>query len=326
MCGGGGGGGGNSSWQDEQAAQIRDENRRRAEEEARRINATNQINSLYGKDGQDQGQNMDALRDLLGQQYNASNTAPTLGSGGGGGLLYSPINTGSKEDRLNDMLNGTSPNQLAAQAQAEGKYNQEMSAYNDARNSWIESELARSGGKYANAAEQGRQREAGYDQVRLNSLGLMMDDISNNKSDAERATKFGLARSGLFGGSVDIDEHRNLAEANQKSVINANQLADNQVERMRSDDEATRADLISKINAGLDGDSAALTAVERMKNNRNEAMTAPPSSLLNNLFASAGSFWNNYQYGQGYGQTQQQNRGGSSPYSSGSSGKLTGSY
>ena len=68
----------------------------------------------------------------------------------------------------------------------------------------------------------------------------------------------------------------------------ANQYADNQVAQMRSNDESTRADLISRINAGLDADSAATTATQRMLNNRQEALTTNPSGALNNLFAGIG--------------------------------------
>lgn len=143
------------------------------------------------------------------------------------------------------------------------------------------------------------QRNAGYDKVRQSNLGLMMNDIARNMADTTRNVGFGLQRNGLFGGSVDVDTHRDITDANQRSVIQANQLADSQVASMRSNDESTRADLISRINAGLDADSAAATASQRMAINRQQALSEPSSGALNNLFASIGGALNSYQYANG---------------------------
>lgn len=143
------------------------------------------------------------------------------------------------------------------------------------------------------------QRNASYDKVRQSNLGLMMEDIARNRADTTRNVGFGLQRNGLFGGSVDVDTHRDITDANQRSVIQANQLADSQVASMRSNDESTRADLISRINAGLDADSAATTASQRMAINRQQALSEPSSGALNNLFASIGGALNSYQYANG---------------------------
>ena len=143
------------------------------------------------------------------------------------------------------------------------------------------------------------QRNAGYDKVRQSNLGLMMNDIARNRADTTRNVGFGLQRNGLLGGSVDVDTHRDITDANQRSVIQANQLADSQVASMRSNDESTRADLISRINAGLDADSAAATASQRMAINRQQALSQPSSGALNNLFASIGGALNSYQYANG---------------------------
>ena len=143
------------------------------------------------------------------------------------------------------------------------------------------------------------QRNAGYDKVRQSNLGLMMNDIARNRADTTRNVGFGLQRNGVCGGSVDVDTHRDITDANQRSVIQANQLADSQVASMRSNDESTRADLISRINAGLDADSAAATASQRMAINRQQALSEPSSGALNNLFASIGGALNSYQYANG---------------------------
>ena len=162
------------------------------------------------------------------------------------------------------------------------------------------------------------QRNASYDKVRQSNLGLMMEDIARNRADTTRNVGFGLQRNGLFGGSVDVDTHRDITDANQRSVIQANQLADSQVASMRSNDESTRADLISRINAGLDADSAAATASQRMAINRQQALSEPSSGALNNLFASIGGALNSYQYANGaanpYGNMGKQSGGNMGGY------------
>ena len=141
-------------------------------------------------------------------------------------------------------------------------------------------------------------RQAGYDQIRASNMAILQDDINRNRNDAARLLKFGLSRSGLSGGSVDIDENRNLTDANQRSIIQANQLSDNQVQQVRAKDESDYATAIQKIDAGLDADTAITTATQAVKNNRDQAISDPTSSSLNNLFASIGNAWGNYQYGQ----------------------------
>ena len=142
------------------------------------------------------------------------------------------------------------------------------------------------------------QNEA-YEKVRQNNLGLMLDELSRNRESASRDLRFGLARSGLAGGSVDISENKNIADTNQLGIIQANQLADSQVASMKSQDESTRANLINRINAGLDADSAADAASRQMSLTREQAMAEPKSSAMNNLFQSIGNFWNSYQYSSG---------------------------
>ncbi|OSI16505.1 hypothetical protein BWD09_06995 [Neisseria dentiae] len=141
-------------------------------------------------------------------------------------------------------------------------------------------------------------RQQGYDSVRDSSLKFAMDEIARNKADAERMARFGLARSGLYGGSADLSTSNDIADSYSRSIIQANQLADNKVASLRSQDEAMRADLISRINAGLDADSALSTANQSMMNYRNEALTAPQSALLNNLFSGIGNAFSSYQYGK----------------------------
>ena len=274
MCGGGGGGGTSAetrALQNQQLKQAQQDEQRRTIEEQRRLNAVQQINALYGM--QSKAADVDAYNKALGSMYDLENP---------GGLEKDKYLT---DNALKQVSNAeVSTNEAQRNAGGRDKY------------------LADNALKQVSVADvmsNEAQRNAGYDKVRQSNLGLMMSDIARNRADTTRNVGFGLQRNGLFGGSVDVDTHRDITDANQRSVIQANQLADSQVASMRSNDESTRADLISRINAGLDADSAAATASQRMAINRQQALSEPSSGALNNLFASIGGALNSYQYANG---------------------------
>lgn len=296
MCGGGGGGGGldqsTVDLQNYQLAQSKKEDQRLKEEEARQQQAKNAIRVLYGYDPQ-------AYDNMVTQdQKNA---------------IYAYYDNANKKPVLqveeNNVLGGTSGpfgqviNATASDANKK-QYEQALQHWNDGRDKYYQAEMAKllSGvdmtTQSAEAKANATARQAGYDQIRTSNMAIMNSDIARNRADAERALKFGLARSSLTGGSVDIDENKNILDANQRSTVQANQLADNQVQQVRAQDEADYANSIQKINAGLDADTAITAATAAVKNNRDQAISDPTSSSLNNLFASIGNAWSNYQYGQ----------------------------
>ena len=144
-------------------------------------------------------------------------------------------------------------------------------------------------------------RESGYDSVRQNALAIALDSLSKQREEAGRNVRFNVARSGLTGGSVDVDENQNLANRYSEGVIQANSNADGIVNNVRGKDEATRADLISRINAGMDANSASQAALAQIQNNQNIAKVDGQSNLLSNFFNGIASGIGGYQYGYGLG-------------------------
>ena len=144
-------------------------------------------------------------------------------------------------------------------------------------------------------------RESGYDSVRQNALAIGLDSLSKQREEAGRNVRFNVARSGLTGGSVDVDENQNLANRYSEGVIQANSNADGIVNNVRGKDEATRADLISRINAGMDANSASQAALAQIQNNQNIAKVDGQSNLLSNFFNGIASGIGGYQYGYGLG-------------------------
>lgn len=154
--------------------------------------------------------------------------------------------------------------------------------------------------KYDGSAQRAA-RESGYDSVRQNALAIALDSLSKQREEAGRNVRFNVARSGLTGGSVDVDENQNLANRYSEGVIQANSNADGIVNNVRGKDEATRADLISRINAGMDANSASQAALAQIQNNQNIAKVDGQSNLLSNFFTGIASGIGGYNYGYGLG-------------------------
>lgn len=148
-------------------------------------------------------------------------------------------------------------------------------------------------------SKQMEQRNAGYETVRQNALGLALNDLSEQKTDASRNTRFGLARAGLTGGSVDVDVNQNIADRYAKGVLQSNQNADGIVSGVRAKDEAARADLISRINAGMDANSATTSALAQMQNNQAAAKAEGQSTFLNDFFNGIMGGIGSYQFNKG---------------------------
>ena len=259
MCGGGGGGGTSAETRALQEQQLK---QAQQDEQRRTIEEQRRLNAV---------QQINALYGMQSKAADVDAYNKALGS------LYDLDNPGGLE---------------------KDKYLKDKDKYLKDKDKYLKDNALKQVGN-AEVSTNEAQRNAGYDKVRQSNLGLMMNDIARNRADTTRNVGFGLQRNGLFGGSVDVDTHRDITDANQRSVIQANQLADSQVASMRSNDESTRADLISRINAGLDADSAAATASQRMAINRQQALSEPSSGALNNLFASIGGALNSYQYANG---------------------------
>lgn len=149
------------------------------------------------------------------------------------------------------------------------------------------------------ASQQLAQRNAGYETVRQNALGLALNDLAEQKTDASRNTRFGLARAGLTGGSVDVDANQNIADRYAKGVLQSNQNADGIVSGVRAKDEAARADLISRINAGMDANSATTSALAQMQNNQAAAKAEGQSTFLNDFFNGIMGGIGSYQFNKG---------------------------
>ena len=133
-------------------------------------------------------------------------------------------------------------------------------------------------GDPANSRDQlyAEQKDAVYD---LNS-----QEVDRQAGVAEQANRFGLARSGLSGGSVDIDSNSELDRRTNEGLLRAGGIADQSAADLKAADERTRSSLISMAQSGIDTGSAATMALNGLKVNADSVAAERSGSTVGNLF------------------------------------------
>lgn len=273
MCGGGGGG---SASQDalaqEQNLQMQRNNARQQNEDLARQRAIAQINQLYGIDSQVDGTAVEEV----------AYTPPQVEE-----VVAAPVVTGNTKTNKSMSPNQNEFKKLMDKKQQPATGTPQF--------------VSKPFSQMYDGSAQRAARESGYDSVRQNALAIALDSLSKQREEAGRNVRFNVARSGLTGGSVDVDENQSLANRYSEGVIQANSNADGIVNNVRGKDEATRADLISRINAGMDANSASQAALAQIQNNQNIAKVDGQSNLLSNFFTGIASGIGGYNYGYGLG-------------------------
>lgn len=154
----------------------------------------------------------------------------------------------------------------------------------------------------ARADEQKRQAEIKAAQKRVEAIfgspGREMDiadleaatreflqsDLDRQHTDTSRNLKFAMARSGLAGGSADIDKNRKLAENYLRGILEVERRANTAGATLRSQDASTKAGLFSQILGGLDASTAASEAARSLQTNVALAKSDAYQQGLGDLF------------------------------------------
>lgn len=120
------------------------------------------------------------------------------------------------------------------------------------------------------------QRSAIYD--------LNKAEVDRQAGVAERDNRFGLARSGLIGGSADVDSNAELNRRTNEGLIRAGGIADQSAADLKLQDEKTRSNLISMAQSGIDTGSAATMALNGLSVNADQAAAQRNGSTVGSLF------------------------------------------
>jgi hypothetical protein len=133
-----------------------------------------------------------------------------------------------------------------------------------------------------NSAFDGRQGQ--YDELGNALRERFGTQLSEQRRDATRQTKFSLARSGLTGGSAAVDAGKLLARENQEGVLGAERQARAGVANLQAEDENARSRLISLAQSGNDIGNAGAQSAALLKANLGTAQNAGNINDLGEVF------------------------------------------
>lgn len=121
----------------------------------------------------------------------------------------------------------------------------------------------------------------------------LMEDLNRQNTDAARELKFSLARGGLSGGSVNVDQNRRLTDEFNRGLINVEGRAQGAGAQLEAADQDARARLIQLATSGLDATTAASQAAAGLRSNFENARSQAFGEQLGDQFATIGGFVKN---------------------------------
>lgn len=159
----------------------------------------------------------------------------------------------------------------------------------------------------------GLDRNQLYREQRDAVTQLNQREVSRQHEDAERQNRFGLARAGLAGGSVDVDSNAEINRINDEGMMKAVGLGQAAASDLRTQDERTRQNLIGMAQSGIDTGQAAQLALSGLDANASAASSARAGATIGNLFGDLANVYAHNQqmnaFNQGYGPYRNQNAG-----------------
>lgn len=128
------------------------------------------------------------------------------------------------------------------------------------------------------------KRDGLYQEQKSAVYDLNKREVDRQASDAERLNRFGLARTGLMGGSVNVDSVADLNRRTNEGLMRAGGIADQASADLKTADERTRSNLISLAQSGIDSGTAAQQALKGLEVNAANAASARAGSTVGGLF------------------------------------------
>jgi len=134
------------------------------------------------------------------------------------------------------------------------------------------------------AGDPANARDTLYADQRKTVYDLNKAEVDRQATDAERTNRFGLARMGLLGGSVDVDSKTELNRRTNEGLLRAGGIADQASADLKAADEKTRSNLISMAQSGIDTGSASTMALNGLKVNADSVAQQRSGSSIGSLF------------------------------------------
>lgn len=111
------------------------------------------------------------------------------------------------------------------------------------------------------------------------------DQLSRSFNQAERNTRFQLARQGLLGGSADVDKNAELQTDEALGSTRIDEAARRAAATLDTQREQERMNAISLVNSGA-GESAVASAQAGLRNSLQNVSTASKANLFGDLFST----------------------------------------
>lgn len=173
-----------------------------------------------------------------------------------------------------------------------------------------------SAAKEANRAEEQRQASIRGTQAKVNDVfnspqraadigdfvnatrSFYQQDLDRQKAEADRGLKFALAKSGLTGGSTQVDQQGLLADNYGRGLLQVEQKAQGAGASLSAADQDARARLISLATSGLDATTAAQQAAASMRSNLQAGQSEAQLGSLGDSFSQFNQFAQNAKAAQ----------------------------
>ena len=127
-------------------------------------------------------------------------------------------------------------------------------------------------------------RDALYTDQKKAVYDLNSQEVNRQATEASRDNRFGLARSGLAGGSADVDSVAEINRRTNEGLLRAGGIADQSAADLKTSDERTRSNLISMAQSGIDTGSASTMALNGLKVNADNVAAQRSGSTVGSLF------------------------------------------
>lgn len=157
------------------------------------------------------------------------------------------------------------------------------------------------------------ERQQQYADFTAAQRAALFSDLDRQKQQNDRQLKFSLARSGLSGGSTDIDQNRLLAETYLRGIGEAERRAQRAGAELQSQDQASKQTLFGQLLSGADATTATQNAAQMMRTNAALASEDATFNAFDKLFGDFGEIYTgsreaagerraNYDFGSLFGQ------------------------
>lgn len=120
---------------------------------------------------------------------------------------------------------------------------------------------------------------------------LYRDQLDHAKQDTDRKLKFSLARDGMTGGSVDVDENSEQMRNYLAGILESDRRAQGDAAGLRAQDESMKQNLIQMANGGVDMTSAAQLAANGLRSSIANDQNTNTLDATNNFFSRSAALY-----------------------------------